>query len=250
MRKIVAVFLLLAMLTVFVSCGKGDNDETTNGGIITGSQTMQPATTTTQPSTTDANAAATYILTTSPDRTVPWGETTKFSTTSASTTQPSTIVINIPTEANTSPVTPNYSEAPTTTTTATTTTAATTTKPTTTEISTVKQEDMKGISISDDGSSIGDGVLYINISPDNFPGGINANSIYLTVYVDGTALEKKAKFSLGSTLNADGCYEITGDITGASLADGNVVSVSIPEGFIKTKNGAVYNYEFSVSSTS
>ena len=73
LRKIVAVFLVLAtVVMLFTACG--DNEEpTTNPPIVTGD-----VFTTTEPTTTKKQ---TYVLTTEAGKTVPWQETTRFETT-------------------------------------------------------------------------------------------------------------------------------------------------------------------------
>lgn len=250
MRKIAAVFVILTLfITVFVSCDKDDEDETTLPPL-TGATTTAPTSASNPVSTTDANANATYILTTSPDKTVPWGETTRFSTTSPSSTDPSSIVIQIPSDENTNPVTPNYSVAPTTkpTTTKPTVTTTTTTKPTTTKPTTTKPVVPKPVDVDTEGAKSfnGDGTeLIIDISSSGWSSEFVSNTQYLPVYIDGSNAGKNVKCTLDGTLK-DGNYEIYVDISGLSLSPDAEISISFPEGFIQTKAGTQYSKPFEI----
>lgn len=252
MRKIAAVFVILTLfITVFVSCDKDDEDETTLPPL-TGATTTAPTSASNPVSTTDANANATYILTTSPDKTVPWGETTRFSTTSPSSTDPSSIVIQIPTDENTNPVTPNYSVAPTTkpTTTKPTVNTTTTTKPTTTKPTTTKPVKKTAVSV-DTGSSAFDGEssLIVDIDGSNWSSQFVSNTQYLPAYIDGTNTGKNVKCTLNGTPDSANNYTITVDVSELSLSSGAVISISFPEGFIQTKAGTQYSNAFEINST-
>ncbi|MBQ8503661.1 MAG: hypothetical protein IJ491_05215 [Clostridia bacterium] len=244
MRKVAAVFLLLALLTaVFVSCDKDESEETTHAPL-TGATTSAPSTTSAPVSTTDPNANATYVLTTSPDKTVPWGETTRFSTTAISTTSPTGIVIQIPSDENTNPVTPSYSQAPTTipvtSTGADTTTAPTTTKPV------VK----KSVSVSTGSSAFSDDTtLIIDIDGSDWSSQFVSNTQYLPAYIDGNNTGKNVKCTLNSKPDAAGNYTITVDVSELSLSSGANISITFPEGFIQTKAGTQYSNAFEINST-
>lgn len=252
MRKTAAVILLLALLTtVFVSCGK-DEEETTLPPL-TGATTTAPITSqipVTEP-TTDSNVNATYILTTSPDKTVPWGETTRYDiTTAPTTTAPTGIVIQIPSEGSTNPVQPSYSQAPPTAPTTVPTTVPTTTKPTTTKPTTTKPVVKKPVSVST-GSNAFDGSnrLIVDIDGSNWSSQFVSNTQYLPVDIDGNPTGKTVKCTVNSSPDAAGNYSITVDVSGLSLSSGANVSIGFPEGFIQTKAGTQYSRAFTVYAT-
>ncbi|MEE1321481.1 MAG: hypothetical protein UHM85_08125 [Acutalibacteraceae bacterium] len=248
MRKTAAIIMLLALLiAIFASCGK--DEETTTLPPLTGASTTAPSTTAYIPvASTQSNTNPTYILTTSPDKTVPWGETTAYNTTSPTTTAPTGIVIQIPTEGVTSPVQPSYSVAPTTAPTTpapTTTTAPTTTKPTTT-----KPVVKKKVSVSTGSSAFsGEETLLVDIDGSNWSSQFVANTQYLPAYIDGNNTGKNVKCTLNSKPDSANNYTITVDVSTLSLSPGAVISISFPEGFIQTKAGTQYSSSFEINST-
>lgn len=262
LRKIAALFLVLAIVVAFAGCRRKDKEETT-APIITASTKPSASTTQATPSssepTSQLNANPTYILTTSPDKTVPWGDTTKF-TTMPSTTMPSSIVINIPTDGSTQPVTPSYSVAPSQPTTPvisvsgsdasskpgkTSTSATKPTKPTTT-----KPVEKKPVSVSVGAKAFnGEDVLIVDIEGSNWSSVFVANTQYLPVSIDGNPTGKNVKCALSGSPDAAGNYTISVDVSSLSLAPGAVVSVDFPEGYIQTKAGTQYSNSFEVFAT-
>lgn len=249
MRKTAAIIMLLALLiAIFASCGK--DEETTTLPPLTGASTTAPSTTAYIPvASTQSNTNPTYILTTSPDKTVPWGEVTAYSTTSP-TTAPTGIVIQIPTEGVTSPVQPSYSQAPTTVPTTTVPVAPTTTKPTTTKPTTTKPVVKKKVSVSTGSSAFsGEETLLVDIDGSNWSSQFVANTQYLPAYIDGNNTGKNVKCTLNSKPDSANNYTITVDVSTLSLSPGAVISISFPEGFIQTKAGTQYSSSFEINST-
>lgn len=247
MRKTAAIILLIALLTaIFASCDK--DEETTTLPPLTGASTTAPTTSAYTPvASTQSSPNPTYILTTSPDKTVPWGETTAFSTTSPSTTAPTGIVIQIPTEGVTSPVQPSYSQAPTT---VPTTPLPTTTKPTTTKPTTTKPVVKKKVSVSTGSSAFnGEETLIVDIDGSNWSSQFVANTQYLPAYIDGNNTGKNVKCTLNSKPDSANNYTITVDVSSLSLSPGAVIGISFPEGFIQTKAGTQYSSSFEINST-
>lgn len=248
MRKSAAIILLIALLTaIFASCGK-DEDETTLPPL-TGATTTAPTTSAYTPvASTQSNTNPTYILTTSPDKTVPWGEKPDFSTTAPTTTAPTGIVIQIPTEGATNPVQPSYSQAPTTA--PTTTAPPTTPAPTTTKPTTTKKVEPKPASVKTGSSAFsGEETLIVDIEGSNWSSQFVANTQYLPAYIDGNNTGKNVKCTLNSKPDSANNYTITVDVSSLSLSPGAVISISFPEGYIKTKAGTQYSESFTITST-
>ena len=86
MKKIVAIFLLIAITTVFVSCGKGDNDgnQTT---LNTNINNIEPTT----EGTTEPQG---IVLTTDPTKMAQWGYATEFIPTEY--TEPTIPTVSVP----------------------------------------------------------------------------------------------------------------------------------------------------------
>ncbi len=248
MRKTAAIILLIALLTaIFASCDK--DEEPTTLSPLTGASTTAPTTSAYTPvASTQSNTNPTYILTTSPDKTVPWGEVTAYSTTSPTTTAPTGIVIQIPTEGVTSPVQPSYSQAPTTA--PTTPAPTTTTKPTTTKPTTTKPVVKKKVHVNTGSSAFsGEETLIVDIDGTNWSSQFVANTQYLPAYIDGNNTGKNVKCTLNSKPDSANNYTITVDVSSLSLSPGAVISISFPEGFIQTKAGTQYSSSFEINST-
>ncbi len=254
MRKVAAIFLVLALLTTFfVACDKDSKDETTNPPLTASSiPTTQTPATVSPVSTTKADANDyTYVLTTSPDKTVPWGETTVFNTT-APTTQPTTgIVIQIPSDNGVQTVQPSYSQATTTVPAPTTALpvpsgadGTSTTKPTTTKPTTTKPVEKKPVRF-DPNSSYGfnpDGTqISIDVESSTFSSEPVAATQYLPLSIDGSGTGKNVKCSISPKKDAADNYNIIIDLSDISINPGAIVSVSFPEGFIQTKAGTQYS---------
>lgn len=249
MRKIVAIFITLAIVAVlFTACG-GNENTTTQAPIATGNVvTTQPSTTATQP--------VSYILTTSPSKTVPWMETTRFDVSSVTTDYN----VVIPSDTVSPPdvnVSTTGSSLPLSTTTATqqsttwftTTTTQTTTKTTTTKVTTTKATETFSTPLVIDSEAYDShsGKLYLSISPASWSSDIKANSTSITVRVDGVESSEKVTCSVTAGKNADGMQEIIIDLSKQSVSSGSTVSFTIPAKFLVSKAGTQYNSAYSSS---
>lgn len=246
MRKILAVFLLITLVVIFASCDKNKEDPTTT------LNTNLSASTTNSTTASTTAESPTYILTTSPDKTAPWSETTRFEIsttvepltdnygnivfTTGDVSRPDVITSVIPTSATTTvPV-------PVTTTVPSTTKATTTTKPTTT----AAEKKPVDVSIYMDSVSSSEEII-LDIDSSNWSGDLKANSQNIVVKVDGTALDSKVPCKVTSGKNGDGRQEIIIDLSDQGISEGATVSFTIPESFLVTKNGTQYNNAFTYS---
>ncbi len=250
MRKIAAVFIVLALVTVlFTACD--DNDKpTTTGPIVTGNVS------TTQPTTTEPQPMS-YILTTSPDKTAPWMETTQFDLAAVTTdyniiipsgtvTPPDVNVSTISTTVSTLP-TNNYPTLPTGTT-KPTTTKPTTTKPTTTKPTTTAAEKFSTpLVVDSEAYDSNSGKLYLSISPSSWSSDIKANSTNISIRIDGVSAGETVPCSVTAGKNADGMQEIIIDLSGQAVSSGSTISYTIPESFLVSKSGTQFNSAYSSS---
>lgn len=250
MRKIMVIFLLMAIVMIFASCGDSNQE-------ITTTLNTSVSISTTQESTTEE---LTYILTTSPDKTAPWSETTRFEIsttvealtdnygditfTTGDVSRPEVITSMVPTV-----VTTTTSPATTTATTTEATTTATTTKATTqtTTATTTQAVEKKPVALSIYSTGTNEDEVILEIDDSNWSGDIKANTKNIAIKVDGVTLETTAECKVSSKKNADGRYEIVVDLSGADISSDANVSFTIPENFIVTKNGAQYNTAYSTT---
>lgn len=253
MRKIVAIFLVLAAVTVLFTACIGDDTPTTNPPIVTGDVS------TTQPSTTQPQPVS-YILTTSPDKTVPWVETTRFDL-AAATTDFNIIVptdtitppdINVPTTGSSLPPTvptqpTQPTQAPTAVTMPTNPGTPTTTKPTTTKPSTTAERFSTPLVVGSEAYDSNSGKLYLEISPASWSSDIKANTTSISIRIDGVTAPDKVSCSVTAGKNADGMQEIIIDLSGQSVTSGSTISYTIPEGFLVSKSGTQFNSAYSSS---
>lgn len=254
MRKIVAIFLVLAAVTVLFTACIDDDTTTTNPPIVTGDVS------TTQPSTTEPQPVS-YILTTSPDKTVPWVETTQFDlaavTTDYNISVPTDIVvppdINVPTTGSSLPPTmPTQPTQPTQPPTAVTMPTnpgdPTTTKPTTTKPPTTEGEKFATpIVLDSEAYDSNSGKLYLAISPAQWSSDIKANTTSISIRIDGVTVPDKVSCSVTAGKNADGMQEIIIDLSGQSVTTGSTISYTIPASFLVSKSGTQYNTAYSSS---
>lgn len=253
MKKIVTVFLLFAIMTVFVSCGKDDNGDNTTLPPYTGTNatTSQRA----DESTTADKAVNGYILTTDPNMTVSWGITTAFQPTLPTSLPSSTGVINIPSitdNQNSSPYNPSMSQVSTTERPTEQTTGAqgptvvdapdNTTKPVVPEEETTeavtKQEKVVAFgskSVSPDYKKI-----YIDFNANGWDGAIATRSTKVSVKYGSKTENAPCTIKSG---------EIVIDTSGLELVSGMTVTVTIPEGAVSTSSGSQYSRTATVSFT-
>ena len=271
MKKITAIFLILAMLALFASCGDDKNPTTTLPTIVTGyvpsdastvpssDNTLAPTESTAEV-TTASSVGLTFVLTTSADKTVPWSETTRFDhntvsiptttgsylpTGSAPDVNPTAGDIQKP-SVNTSQITTQQSttadpfpSGATSTTSGTVTTKEKTTKATTAANMTPTQ-----LVINDTSYNSGTSLVTLAVSTDGWMSAFATKSQNITIIVDGEQIATTVPCNVTSKTNADGCQLITIDLSSQSLNSGSNVTFTIPAGLVQTKAGTQYNTSY------
>ena len=258
MKKITAIFMLLAVLVLFVSCDNDDNPTTTLPPLNTGYVSTDPST---QPSDTTVATTVqsmTYVLTTSPDKTVPWSETTRFDiasvsvpTTTGSYLPTGTIDVNT-TVGNIDRPSVNTSQLPSESTTGSSLTVSTesttssiiTTKPKTTKATTSVNSTPTQLVINDTSYNSSTGIVTLAVSSDGWMSGFAAKSQNIKIIVDGEELQTTIPCNVTTKTNADGCPIITLDLSSQSLRSGSNVTFTIPTGLVVTKTGTQYNTSY------
>lgn len=258
MKKIVAVFLVLAMVTVFVSCGdkdKNSDDPTINTNV--GAPNIE--------STTAADTGVSgYVLTTDPNQTVPGGFTTDYVPTApnqATTPSSGIIIPSISDEHSTTPI-PSISQVtipstqPTTPTTNNNQTGPTvvdapdnTTKPSdpqeqdsTTENSGNGESKPVAKPVSSSSASkLSNGDITVDISASGWDSAIVSNKGTATVSYGSNT--ESAACSVSANVEG-GNYVITVYTSKLEIYSGATVKITIPEGLIKTASGTQYNKAF------
>lgn len=268
MKKITAIFLILAVLVLFASCDNDDNPTTTLPPINTGyvpsqSSTNPSASGSDVPSSSDIQSTApsdvgiTYILTTRADKTVPWSETTRFdvntvsipSTTGSSLSdvvptggtidKPSVNVSQLPTQQSTTAPSVEYPTGGTTTTKSPLTTKEKTTKATTAANKTPTQ-----LVINDTSYNSSTSLVTLAVSNDGWMSTFVAKSQNISIIVDGEKIETTVPCNVTTKTNADGCQLITIDLSSQSLNSGANVTFTIPAGLVQTQAGTQYNTSY------
>lgn len=256
MRKITAVFIVLAIVMLFASCGGDRQEPTTNNTINTGIPLPSETTAVPQPSTSDSGLnMVTYVLTTSPDKTVPWSETTRFEIDTFTPPTTGSSLPNVsytggtiqPPSVNTSQILTNPSASQSSS--APSTSATTTTKPTTkvnktTDPTTSPDKTPTQLVINDTSYNSSTGIVTLAISNDGWMGEFAANSYNIAIIVDGEKLQTTVPCAVTTKVNADGCQLITVDLSGQSLNSGSNVTFTIPAGLVQTKAGTQYNTSY------
>lgn len=255
MKKITAIFMILAVLVLFVSCDNNDNPTTTLPPINTG---YVPSDSTQQSETTDTTAAptvqsVTYVLTTSPDKTVPWSETTRFDIASVSipTTTGSYLPVN-PTAGNIDRPSVNTSQIPSQSTTGSslpipsesTSAPILSTKPKTTKATTAVNSTPTQLVINDTSYNSSTGIVTLAVSSDGWMSDFAAKSQNIKIIVDGEEIQTTVPCNVTTKTNADGCPIITLDLSSQSLRSGSNVTFTIPAGLVVTKAGTQYNTSY------
>ena len=274
MKKITAIFLILAMLALFASCGDDTNTTTTLPTIGTGytpttqgsaepstDYTLNPTASTTE-APTASSVGMTYVLTTSADKTVPWSETTRFdhntvivptttgsylsgspdvNPTAGTIDKPSVNTSQLPTQqtATASTTDPFPSGGSTSTTKGTVTTKEKTTKATTAANKTPTQ-----LVINDTSYNSSTSLVTLAVSTDGWMSAFAAKSQNITIIVDGEEIATTVPCNVTSKTNADGCQLITIDLSSQSLNSGSNVTFTIPAGLVQTKAGTQYNTSY------
>ncbi len=241
LRKVLAIFMLVAVICTFAACDDNNPDVTTT-----------TAPTTTAPTTTEPSTLS-YVLTTNPGKTVPYVPTTKFSAGDSVSVPSSVDVTGSGVNINVTGVDPskpsvNIGDAPITTT-LPTTTLPTTTKPTTSKPTTTASVKKKvsfpyaGVCSSDPSAQS----IVVEVSPDGL-GDIRANSGKVNVVVDGESIGS-VPCKITAKKNADGRQEIVIDLSGKGVVVGSSVSCVIPEGFLVSSDGSKYSSSYEINST-
>lgn len=239
MRKITAIFLILALImAVAVACGK-------NGDEVTTSQTINtqytPATqSTAQPTVQSADSGASYVLTTNAEKTVPWVSTTRFEITKATTVADSTSSTGS-TDYNVSFNVGEISRPNVNTSQATTTTSSPKTTADAPDEKDTTNKDAEAVNLMVNSYGYGDGIIYVEVDSSNWNGKCTSNSQSITVKVDGKALATSVTCKVKSS------YEITIDLSSQELQSGSVVDFTIPTGIVKNQSGTQYNTSYSAS---
>lgn len=261
MKKIVAIFLLIAITTVFVSCGKGDNDgnQTT---LNTNINNIEPTT----EGTTEPQG---IVLTTDPTKMAQWGYATEFIPTEY--TEPTIPTVSVPliSESQLERPTVNISQATVNTSNTTTNNGAVNngganggssgnnSGPTVSEITSPTEETPTtqlqreprpisgcGSSISNDRNGRYLDKATVNFRSSGWDGGIVANSGTATVVYAGS--DSKVPCSVSASIDSNGYYEIVVTLTGLEIpADTTGFTISFPEGFIKNPADTQYSMAFS-----
>lgn len=248
MRKIAAIFIVLALIMSFaVACGK-DGDDTTTQPIAT--QYMPTSQITTQP-VTQTDSAPSYILTTQAERTVPWVSTTRFELTEATSSTVSSTGIFGTTSATSSTdynIYINMSEItrPQVVTSNATTAAKTTSSVNATKAdSTTLSDSSKPVQLIVNSIAYGDGVIYVEVDPSNWSSGFVSKSVNVPIKVDGeSAGEVTCK--VPSSKTGDN-YEIKINLSSIDVPTGSTVDFTIPTGIVKSKTGTQHNLSYSSS---
>lgn len=257
MKKIVAVFLVLAMLTVFVSCGDKDKDSadpTLNTSL--GTPNIE--------STTAADTGVSgYVLTTNPEHTAPSGFITDYVPTSFNqTVDPSSgiIIPSLTDVYSTTPI-PSMSQVTIPSTQPSSGSNTQVTGPTvvdapdnTTKPSDVQEQDSttedsgnnenkpvaKAVS-SSSASKLSNGDITVDISASGWDSAIVSNKGTATVSYGSNT--ESASCSVSANVEG-GNYVITVYTSKLDIYSGATVKITIPEGLIKTASGTQYNKAF------
>lgn len=259
MKKITAIFIILAVVVaLFVSCDDDNNPTTTLPPINTGYYTPSDSTgvnDTTETTAPTSVQSMTYVLTTSPDKTVPWSETTRFDiasvsipTTTGSYLPTGTIDVN-PTagtidrpSVNTSQISTTGSSLPIPT--EGSTEPVITTKPKTTKATTAANSTPTQLIINDTSYNSSTGIVTLAVSSDGWMSDFAAKSQNIKIIVDGEELQTTIPCNVTTKTNADGCPIITLDLSSQSLRSGSNVTFTIPSGLVVTKAGTQYNTSY------
>ena len=266
MKKIVAIFLLIAITTVFVSCGKGDND---------GNQTTLNTNINNIESTTAAPTEPQgIVLTTDPTKMAQWGYATEFIPTEyTQPTMPTVPTVSVPpiSESQLERPSVNISQATVSPENTTTNGGATTgsgsssnnggtssgnnSGPTVmdnsppTEENTTTQPQKVGRPVTGDENDTApdrNGEYLVSaalmFSPGGWEGGIISTTGDCSVTYAGDS--RRVPCSVSNSLDLNGDYVIVVDLSNLKIPVGSVFTVTIEEGFIRNAENTQYSLEF------
>lgn len=264
MRKLLPFVLLFVLVVVLAACKNSGDEQTT----VPGGQTLFPgiATTTETAASNESsvqNVGNTYVLTTTPDMTMPSVPTTQFNVANESTaaadpftTQPLSTDLSFTVPNMTAPIVnssslPSTTAVPTTITTTGDLVSSTTSsrasentassKPTaTTEKATTKPtQNAKAVTVGINDVGLSGSKFLITLSGGDY----KSNSTVISVKIDGETYDNiPCKISAGS-INGDGGQVIVIDLSGVSgeVYEGAQVSGTVPGGFLQSRDGKTYN---------
>lgn len=251
MRKLLPFVLAFVLLVCFVAC---KDDETPS--------VAPPATDSSQNSVPDSvsvsepaneNVPQTYLLTTTPDMSVPSVATTPFDVSNETvSTNVSSQVVNTDFNLTVSSVTapPVNSSALPSVSAVTTSSTSASAQSASSETTTTKKEETtsaatKAVNIIDSGVGVDGSGKRVVYSIDPSCGNFKSNTTVITVTVDGEEYDNIPCKISASNLDASGCQQVFIDLSGIeNLESGSTVSFSVPSGFLTSKDGKSYNRSF------
>ncbi len=260
MRKLLPFFLALAIIVCFAACK--DKNDPTNPAISTssplGSDLSSSSNDVTVSNPSAENVAQTYVLTTTPDMTVPSVATTPFNpaneavSTDPFTSQAVTTDFNLTVASITAPVVNSSAlpSVPTVSSSAATSASNHSGNSSSSTTTTKKQESTtsaaaKAVNIMDAGVGLDGSGKRIVYSIDPSCGNFKSNSTVITVNVDGEEYDNIPCKISASNIDASGCQQIFIDLSGVeNLESGSTVSFSIPSAFLNSKDGKTYSRSF------
>ncbi len=245
MRKALAVGIALMLIFVLAACDNQKEEPTTLAPIT-------QYVSTTEPSSAAPSEDPSYVFTTDAGQTVPWMETTRFE---FDLTNPSGTTSVVPSDYDidfqVSTITPPNVVTSEVATSASTTKVAddnTTLAPSTSaggEDTSTTAGPSKGVSVIVNSTSVGNGVIGVEIDTSNWTGDLAAGSASVTIMVDGTESSTTPTLTIPAKKNGLGFYDCTIDVSVLELQPGSVVIFTIPAGSIKNAAGTEHNLSYS-----
>lgn len=261
MRKLLPFFLAFAILVCFAACK--DKNEPTNSVIGTSSASgssdaaasvSSDASGVTNPSA--ENVKQTYVLTTTPDLTVPSVATTPFNpeneivSSNPFTSQAVTTDFNLTVAPITAPVVNSSALPSVPTVSSTESSAASSSSSASNRTSTTRTEpstsaSTKTVNITDAGVGLDGSGKKIVYSIDPSCGSFKSNSTVISITVDGEEYDNIPCKISATNLDASGCQQVFIDLSGVdNLESGSTVSFSVPAAFLTSKDGKTSSRSF------
>lgn len=248
-KRVVLAAAGILLVASLASCGRNSGDATTvpaltGATLSTSVNGQQPGSSAALVATTAGNASPTYILTTQQGQTMATVPLTAFSLDTPATTVaiPDDFTnppIDIP-DVVTAVIETLPTQAPTTASADTSTkpitvSQTTTTEPTTTEPTTAAQKSRIPISMVSRGTNPNNGNFIIKIDPSGWDGGVKSSTGYVSAKIGGNTFPVKAK--VDGKLDIDGYATITVYSSELKPEDGDIITVNLGDGLVKSKNG-------------
>lgn len=275
MKKLMPFFLAFAIVVCFVACKDKNEPSSVTPGTSTpqnGSSSVSSPSQDSQNSQTQnagisnpavENVAQTYVLTTTPDMTVPSVATTPFNPanevvssdpftsqavstdfnlTVAPVTVPvvnTTVLPSVPTANRNGSSGSADSNASGSSSHSDKTTSSTKKQPSTTAAA------AKAVSITNAGVGLDGSGKKLVYSIDPSCGSFNSNSTTISITVDGEEYDNIPCKISATNVDASGCQQIFIDLSGVdNLEGGSTVSFSVPSAFLTSRDGKTYNRSF------